>query len=472
MLRSLVKIPNTRFLATASKSVETTDVLIVGGGPAGLSLAAAIKTSPHLSHLSTTLIEAGSLTKIRDFYDNPPQNYQNRIISLTNQAKVFLENKLAIEFLKDRIQPFDGLYVTDGCSKGTMEMERENMGYMVEIHHIQSAILKRIKEVSPAGLDILDSTKVTNIEYSVPGDLLSWPLVTLDNGKYIRTRLLVGADGKNSPVKNFSGLKSRGWSYNSWGIVANLKLVYPPFKLRGWQRFLKTGPIALLPMPNDDAFLTWSTTEPLSRLLLSIDPKATAALINASFVLEEVDLKYYYQELEQGTITTEELIRDIEFRIQQVFDQLADESEIDRCYPPKVADVVGPSRGRFPLSLAHVDTYIAERIALIGDAAHTIHPLAGQGLNMGQADCESLVKSLETATQRGLDIGSKLALEPYWSERYPLNSALIGGVDKLQKLYSTDFKPIVAVRSFGMNLVNQMGPLKEFIMDQISGISK
>ncbi|SCW03091.1 LAFE_0G02740g1_1 [Lachancea fermentati] len=463
--------PFVRTLKTAA-TPKLTDVLIIGGGPAGLTLAAAIKTSPYLSGLSTTLVDASDLTnKVASFYKSPPTHFTNRVISLTPQSKKFLEQTVGVRLMEDRIQPFDGIYVTDGCSNGTLEMERESMGYMVEISNIQSSALNRIEELKPSNLEIIDQTKVVSIEHSETDNLNSWPIVHLSNGDSYKTRLLVGCDGFNSPVRKFSNIESRGWLYNRFGVVATMKLEYAPFKIRGWQRFLPTGPIAHLPMPGDSATLVWSTTEPLSRLLVSLDSKQFTMLVNAAFVLEDADMQYYYKELEKGTITTEELFKDISFRTEQVYSQLDSESMIDEIYPPTVSSVEDASRARFPLKLSHADSYVAERIALVGDAAHTTHPLAGQGLNMGQGDVESLLRALENASNRGLDIGSLLALEPYWADRFPTNNMLLGVVDKLHKLYSTDFGPVVAMRTLGLNVVNNLGPLKEMMMGKVSGPS-
>ena len=461
------------FASAVNFQAKLTDVLIVGGGPAGLTLAAAIKQSPQLSDLSTVLVDAGDLKeKIGGFYHDPPDNFTNRVISLTPQSKHFLENTVGVSLMEERIQPFDGLYVTDGCSNGTLEMERDSMGSMVEILNIQSSLLAKLRSSNAPNLDLIDKTKVQSIEHEDPEDTKSWPVVTLDNGEQYKTRLLIGADGFNSPVRKFSGIESRGWFYERFGVVATLKLEYPPFKIRGWQRFLPTGPVAHLPLPGTNSTLVWSTTEPLSRLLLSLDDDVFVALVNAAFILEDVDLEYYYKSLQEGTITGEELIQDVDFRINEKFNSFKDDSVIDEKYPPKVIDILDKSRGRFPLKLSHADTYVAERIALVGDAAHTTHPLAGQGLNMGQGDVESLIKALEKARQRGLDIGSLLALEPYWADRYPTNNMLLGVVDKLHKLYSTDFGPLVSLRTFGLNLVNSLQPLKDLMVGKVSGPSK
>ncbi|CAR28972.1 ZYRO0F16192p [Zygosaccharomyces rouxii] len=464
-----------KLASTATATPKLTDVLIVGGGPAGLTLAAALKSTPRLQHLKTTLVDASDLMgKVAPFYDSPPENFTNRVVSLTPPSKSFIETKAGARMLEDRIQPYDGMYVTDGLTNATLNMEKDSMAYMVEILNIQSSLLKRLEELNlpSESLQLMDNTKVASIEYSDPEDTTSWPIVTLDNGEVFKTRLLVGADGFNSPVRKFSDIQSRGWFYNRFGVVATMKLEYPPYKLRGWQRFLPTGPIAHLALPDDNATLVWSTTEPLSRLLREITPEQFTGLVNAAFVLEDSDLKYFYRQLEKGTISNEKLLEDINFRTEQVYDSLENDDLIDEIYPPRVKSILGPSRARFPLKMFHADTYCKDRIALVGDAAHATHPLAGQGLNMGQGDVEALIKALEKASMRGHDIGSLLSLQPFWAERYPINNMLLGMTDKLHKIYGTDFAPIVALRSLGVSIMNKVGPLKNLISGTLSDSGK
>jgi ubiquinone biosynthesis monooxygenase Coq6 len=137
--------------------------------------------------------------------------------------------------------------------------------------------------------------------------------------------------------------------------------------------------------------------------------------------------------------------------------------------PNRVLGVQDGSIASFPLRMRHADTYIGERVALVGDAAHTIHPLAGQGLNQGQGDVESLVKTIRYAVEHGQDIGVQMTLEPYNAERYAANNMLLGVVDKLHKLYAVESGPIVGLRSIGLRAVNGLGPLKKFFMEQAAG---
>lgn len=465
-----------RKLATSTKPTpKITDILIVGGGPAGLTLATGIQESPVLSKYNVTLVDGNDiLNKVGEFYHNPPSYFTNRVVSVTPQSMKFLTEKLKVPLIQDRIQPYDGLYVSDGITDAFLEIEREEMLYMVEILNIQSSLLHKLTTNSiTSKVDIIDNCKVKSITSSVEGDPTSWPLVELANGDIYKTRLLVGADGFNSPVRNFAGLYSRGWKYDTWGLVATLKLdpqSLPVYKLRGWQRFLPTGPLAHLPLPGDNASLVWSTSgDEMSSLLMEMDPKLFVKMINAGFILTTTDIQYYLQAFKEGTLTTEQIIEDIDDRINQVYCSFKDETQIDEKFPPLVVDVVPGTRARFPLKFSHADSYVTDRVALVGDAAHTTHPLAGQGLNMGQHDVEQLLNTLERFTLRGQDIGAMLSLEPYWAYSYGFNNIRLGMADKLHKLYHTDFTPVVAIRSLGLSIVNQLSPVKNFIADIMTG---
>lgn len=366
---------------------------------------------------------------------------------------------------RERVQPYHEMQVWDGVSDARIEFDwdggaGQTIAYMIENLNITSGLLNRLDELG--GVSVFDNTKVEDITFGDKADgqdLSEWPVVQLANGQRLWARLLVGADGANSPVRSFAGIEARGWDYGRHGVVATLRL-----EGEGWggdhtkiayQRFLPTGPVAVLPLPGNYSSLVWSTTPDRASRLKSLSSEDFAAMVNAAFRLSPVDLDYLHS---QSSGQEEE----VSWRMQHVSVQ-------PRAIPQTVAGVQDGTVASFPLKMRHADTYISERIALVGDAAHTIHPLAGQGLNQGQGDVQSLAKTITYAVGHGQDIGTQLSLESYNAERYAANHVVLGVCDKLHKLYSVGSGPLVHLRSFGLGAVNAMKPVKEFFMNQAAG---
>ena len=456
--------------ATAAKTptVSISDILIIGGGPAGLSLASAIKSSPVLQDLKCTLVEGGKLVEsLESYYTNPPEYIDKRVVSITPTSTDFFKKIGGWDYVKEeRIQSYDFIHTYDGVSGAKMEFDSPELATMIENVNIQSMLYQRIKTLNYENpgqeLQLLDNTKVVDIKEDPVNE---WPVVTLSNGDVIKTRLLVGCDGYNSPARKYAQIESRGWSYNRWGNVATCKYKDTEFRFpTGWQRFLPTGTLAFLPLPNNWCSLVWAVPPEISNILGKLNDDQFTYMLNAAAKLSPEELQYLYKVADQHPA---ELIDEIRWRLE-IFNHKLSTPEQAEDFPLEIDYIAPNSRAKFPLKLSNADSYVEERVALVGDAAHTTNPLAGQGLNMGQADVKSLVETLERARSRGLDIGAKFALEPYWSERFLPNHVMLGIVDKIHKVYSTDFKPLVWARSLGVNALNSVPFVKDWMVTQIS----
>ena len=245
----------------------------------------------------------------------------------------------------------------------------------------------------------------------------------------VLSALQVGADGFNSPVRAYAGLQSYGWAYDTTAIVAtmfhNPRTSFQAPNTTAYQRFLPTGPIAFLPLSPTASSLVWSTKPHLAKALLASEPGVLVSMINAAFRLPEVSLRYLHNLIQDSVntgspLSSQQLLDEISWRershnidSRSAYSLAADTTGV----PPEDADALPPlvtsiqpgSAASFPLRFNHADEYIGDgpgaRTVLVGDAAHTIHPLAGQGLNMGLGDVEALFHCVEKAVRTGGDIG-------------------------------------------------------------------
>lgn len=235
----------------------------------------------------------------------------------------------------------------------------------------------------------------------------------------------VGADGFNSPVRAYAGIESYGWAYDTTAVVATLSH-HPrtPFQAPNtvaYQRFLPTGPIAFLPLSPTTSSMVWSTKPHLAKALLSSDPAVLTSMINAAFRLPDVSLRYLHNAILEAAnsgapLDAQQLQQEIAWRershgidARSAYSLAADATGVPPAdadsLPPLVTSIQPGTAASFPLRFSHADEYIGDRTVLVGDAAHTIHPLAGQGLNMGLGDVEALFRCVNQAVLTGGDIG-------------------------------------------------------------------
>ncbi|OSD05256.1 ubiquinone biosynthesis hydrox [Trametes coccinea BRFM310] len=494
-----VRASSNRFASTSTH--QESDVVIVGGGPAGLALATALSSNPLLRNsLKVVLVEAGDLSKVAN-WTQPAGTYSNRVSSITNASQSFLQEIGAWAHVEEgRTCPIDEMQIWDGISDaritfsvqddqaliGTGTDTPSRMSTMTENLNLQRALLHHLRGAS--AVEIADKVKVQSIQREEREGGGGWPLVHLSDGRVLRTRLLVGADGFNSPVRAYAGIQSYGWAYDTTAVVATL-LHHPRTSFQApntiaYQRFLPTGPIAFLPLSPTASSMVWSTKPHLAKALLASDPAVLTGMINAAFRLPEVSLRYLHDVLLEaaaaGTpLTPHQLREEISWRershaidSRSAYSLAADPTGVPPAdadlLPPLVTSVQPGSAASFPLRFSHADEYIGDgagaRTVLVGDAAHTIHPLAGQGLNMGLGDVDALARCIQQAVLTGGDIGSRTALLPYARARYFENHKIMAACDKLHKLYGATAAPLVWARSVGVEVLNELDAVKAAMM--------
>ena len=278
----------------------------------------------------------------------------------------------------------------------------------------------------------------------------------------------VGADGPNSPVRHFSNIESYGHGYDTHGVVATLNhaALVGYTNNTAFQRFLPTGPLAFLPLSPTASTMVWSTHPSHAAAYKRLSPEALVHMVNAGYTMYEEPLDSLTNKVlaadKAGTPLDAEmlagLVRDVNMNGN------ASITSQDLFLPSWVENIPAKSIASFPLRLSHADTYLGNRAVLVGDAAHTVHPLAGQGLNMGLADVRSLANVWESARRVGSDFGSKSSSIGYPKERYHLNALMLTTTDQLHHVFRNRSGAVNQLRSWGLDVLNELGPIKNILM--------
>jgi 2-octaprenyl-3-methyl-6-methoxy-1,4-benzoquinol hydroxylase len=259
--------------------------------------------------------------------------------------------------------------------------------------------------------------KTRSINYSGSGST-----VELDNGRVLKGRLLVAADGGFSKVRLAAGMGVSGWDYEQHALVLTVDTAEGQQDIT-WQRFTPTGPQALLPLSGAHASLVWyNTPEAVKRLRALPDDALLAELLQA--------------------------------------------------FPPCLGDIQAISaRGSFPLRRQHALGYVKGGVALIGDAAHMIHPLAGQGVNIGLLDAAALAEVLVAAQRKGADIGGQTVLARYESMRRRNNLLMMTVMDAFYRAFGNNLPPLRFIRNMGLELAERIKPAKKIAMSYAMGLN-
>ena len=391
------------------------DIIIVGGGLNG-------------SLMAIAAANIGFSTIVLDSKDNEASaenRFDGRSYALALSSVRLLKNLDIFEDIIDKSQPILDIKILDGKlvqgpSQFSLHFDNNEihdgpMGQMVEDRFIRKALFTKINKNKQ--IDYKFNSKVT--EHKKQSGYIS---VTLENGKKLNTKLLVGADGRNSELANRADIKKSGWKYNQSALVCAIEHEADHNGV-AWQYFMPSGPLAVLPMTGKRSCIVWT------------EQNANAKAIN-----------------------------------------LFDETRYTKILAARLGNFLGKfkiigDRHTYPLELSIADRFIDERLALIGDAAHSVHPIAGQGLNAGFKDIAVLAHIIQDAHNRGEDLGSLGVLKRYEEWRRFDSAQLAYSTDLFNKLFSNENEALRLARNIGLKLLDSIPVAKRNIIKEAAGIT-
>lgn len=410
----MTKTPKRRRKAIGEAERTAADVLIVGGGMVGLSLAAALGG-------------AGLNIAVVDREDPGAAlaaSYDGRASAIAFGSRRVLETAGVWAGMEGEAEPILDIRVSDGASPLFLHFDHsevggEPLGHIVENRATRRALHERVAGI--AGVSLHAPAEITGLE-TTAGAVQA----TLSNGARITAPLLVAADGRNSALRRRAGIAVTAWRYKQTGIVCTMGHERPHRGI-AHERFLPSGPFAVLPMTDDPrhgyrSSIVWTERTALAPAMMALGDKQFSA-------------------------------------------------ELAQRFGPWLGAVrVLGRRWSYPLSLLNAARYVGDRLALIGDAAHAMHPIAGQGLNLGIRDVAALAEVLVDAKRLGLDLGSAGVLQRYQRWRRVDAVVLLAATDVLNRLFSNDIAAVRLARDIGLAAVNRLGPVRRFFMRHSMGV--
>ena len=388
------------------------DVMIVGAGMVGATLASALSHLP----LKVALVEA-NMPKL----DWPEEGFDLRVSAITRATQQIFETLNIWEGMRTRrVSPFREMRVWDVGGEGSIhfdsaDMGETHLGHIVENRVMVAALHENLRADGKVAL----LCPVTLKSFLACNEAVT---VVDSEDRHYECKLLVAADGSRSWVRQQAGISVRGWDYDQHALVTWVK-TEQGHRQTAWQRFLPGGPLAFLPLTDGYCSIVWSNAPQQVESLLAMDEKQFACELRAAF------------DNTLGNILE-----------------------------------VGP-RAAFPLRFFDADSYIGDRLALVGDAAHTVHPLAGQGVNLGLADAATLAEVIADASQANRNIGAHGTLRRYERWRKADNRVMLATMDSLKRLFGSQLPPLKWARNVGLSLTDHAGPIKNVLMQQAMGLS-
>jgi len=392
------------------------DIVIVGGGIVGLSLANELINSD----LSVAIVERDELKTI-----SLEEETSCRVSAINRSAlKRFQQTGVLQSALAKRICVFEKMFVWDQTGAGQIQFDSaelgvSELGVIIENNILQQMLLDKIKAAE--NVTYLCPETITAIDYQNIDYQNDKTMVSLASGKNIQAELLVGADGVNSEVREVAGIQRVKKSYQQQGLVCNVKTAIS-HQNTAWQCFMPSGPLALLPLYTGQSSVVWSLDDEVAQQTMALDDDAfKLALAEAS-----------------------------EYKLGEIVE-------------------VG-QRFLFPLSHGHVNEYVQSGLALIGDAAHNIHPLAGQGANLGIADAFILADVILHAKQAKRQWSALHTLSKYQRQRKGANQLMEASMTGFKTLFGENNAFLSEIRNAGLSLVDHLPALKYRLVKQALGV--
>jgi len=388
---------------------QQADITIVGAGMVG----AAAALSLGRGGFNITLIEANEIPQWSK------HEYSLRVSAISAASEQLLEDVGVWQaILNRRTSPYEVMRVWDASGTGGLDFDaadsgQASLGHIVENTLINTSLIEEIQNKS--NTNFVTGSRLSSMKWMNDGIQ-----VKLENGKEIQSSLVVAADGGNSQVRKLCGIGSSGHDYRQTGIVARVRTSLS-HENTAWQRFLPTGPLAFLPLADGSCSIVWSADQERAAELLELDDREFSRQLADAF----------------------------EYRLGDV-------------------EILSPRAG-FPLQLANADSYSAEGVVLLGDAAHRVHPLAGQGVNLGFQDVIDLTAIVLEATQNERGVADPLYLRKFARKRRADASLMLAGMDGIQRAFGCNLQLVRKSRNLVMDLINQLPGLKQFFVNRALG---